>query len=293
MPGEERVSFEKALETDASLQAELEAWQPVFQGFRALQVEALASEMKSWGDSASSGYEAEERIERYLAGEMSEEEQKSFEQEMEDNKLLAQDVRQHRELLQGFRSLRADSLAEEMRSWKKETESRSKPKGRIVFMRRLAAAAAILLLLVFAGGKWYAGRLFGDSALTDVHFKEVFLVENTLSGEAQSAELPEALLTLQAAQDAFESEDYAMAGEKYRQAAEELKRGAEGVDPAIARDYAHLAEWNAVLAGLFAGDSEEQTRIRALRITQNTEHTYRVEAFMLLEKMDHPLWGLR
>jgi anti-sigma factor RsiW len=291
---EERSVFERRLEQDAGLRSDVATYQQLFQGLRALSTEQLSRDMRSW--HFSEGVDQEEQMIAYLQGELGEEESRQFEEKIKADKKLALEVERQRALEKGFQSIKVDALANEMRSWREDAKVRPLNRqrgGRLLVLRRIAAAAAVALILLFVGGKWYANSQFGRSALTEVHFKEVFLDESTLSSTGQAKELPEDLLKLQEAAEAFEAENYKEAERLYSLLADRFREGVEGVDPSMARDYADLSEWNAVLALLFSGGSREEVKVAALRITQDTEHIYRIDAYQLLEKMDHPLWWLR
>jgi len=97
-----------------------------------------------------------DQIDRYLLGKFNEEEEKNFQQNLEDDTELAKDVKKRQSIISGLEALGNEKMAERIKSVRqkmKEDEIKSNPdvkknNGRIV--RMLLAAAAISALFFFS-----------------------------------------------------------------------------------------------------------------------------------------------
>ena len=141
-----------------------------------------------------------ERIEKYLNGALSSEEKKAFENELNNNNLLKEEVDLHREVAE---TLKGEKI-HEFRNVLKKVDSEwttSQPKKNNVFsirVKKMAALAATILLLVIASYPFiFQGVDNSNEALFADNFEPYKMILNQRSisdNDAETALLNEAII---------------------------------------------------------------------------------------------------
>ncbi len=292
----DRQFFEQELKADEKLRTEVEVYRELFLGLKSLSIEELAQELASEVKKKKPEPKKEtemELIESYLHNKLSIEQKQAVEAELAENPELGKEVEQYQLLFHGFKALRIERLAQEMRSWSKSRLTRvvtpKAQQAKVFGIWRIAAVAASLILILGLGLKWYASNSLGDQALADTFF-EAYFEDNTLSAE-KSVSGESISRGFEKAEEAFNRGDFEMAANEYTQLKTLLIDFP--LDPSMKKAYLELAEWNQTLAMLLQDPGSEQAKMKLNEISRQQDHSFNKKANELKAKVDNPLWFLR
>ncbi len=245
------------------------------------------------------------RIENYLYGRMTAEQERSFEQEVEKDAALAEALELERLEQRALRLLDQDRLREQMAGWKAEKKQLPADEGaRVVsitrrrFLYRVSAAASVLLLLGIP--LWWANQNYSDQALLggalDLE-SAAGIRSDAPAGEAlqpargayQDGAVDEAIRMLRAeAGSPYADQAQLLLGKLY--ADQEDYAAAERVFSALSEASADVtiredAQW--LLANVYLSRGEEAPARDLLNtIAGNPDHYRRSEAAALLAKLN-------
>lgn len=244
----------------------------------------------------------QERIERYLRGELPEAERAQFTSELARDPALRRRVALHRDLEAAF----SDPQETRLRATLRAVNADFSPGGRSRWLDKLPpnrqwwAIAATLLLLIAAGIFWlYPGGTPDPAALATAAF-EPYPIDVFRSSNPNSTPAPELLDAYQAGQFGLAAERIAALPEYettaywpfYRAVALiGAKRGAEAI-PLLRRlqetqslpGLAEAVDWYLALALLQAQETDQATTLLQ-RIANSPTHYQRQEARRLLDRL--------
>ena len=259
-----------------------------------------------------------DKIEDYLAGQLSPEEREQFKKEISQNAELADAVKAHELAREAMEVAIEESLRKELGQLQQEfypsqKGSASPPpkntssKGKIVPMRsawvRVAVAASILMLIGIFVFRWTGNHYSSEAIAAD--FAREMTPQNTIRGGNQQNELSpildqidegryseaiEGIKAIPSGSDFYEKARYALGYAlfkqgKYEQALRELEPLVSGSDANL-RD---SAEWFSLLIMLEQGKEDNpEFKERLNKILLNPNHSHNPDA----KKMDSKIKGL-
>ena len=248
-----------------------------------------------------------DKIEAYLNGEMTTQEEKAFDLEIEQNQELAEAVDNFGVANDAIELLIEDNLRKELNQFKSEETAsnkvvsinKNKSQAKLRSLRTyLAAAASVAILLGFFGMNW-ADNNYSNSALSESFYEEGYNISSVRSGNQVINDLAEGLA-------AYEAQNFAQAisffqgiqtnHPKYQEAQFYLanaffenndfsnasKQFQKVIDAGDVR-YVENAEWYKILAQLAAGETVNQLLLN--KIAADNDHIFNNKAISLQSKM--------
>ena len=249
-----------------------------------------------------------DKIETYLNGEMTAQEEKAFDLEIEQNPELAKAVNNFGVANDAIELLIEDNLRKELNQFKSEEAAsnkvvsinKNKPQAKMRSLRSyLAAAASVAVLLGFFGMNW-ADNNYSNAALSKSFYEEGYNISNVRSGNGDTNTLSEGLTAYEAGsfnqaitffqsvqegnpryQEAqfylanafFENNNFSDASKQFQKI----------IDTGDVR-YMENAEWYKILAQLAAGETVNQSLLN--KIAADNDHIFNNKAIALQSKLN-------
>jgi tetratricopeptide (TPR) repeat protein len=249
--------------------------------------------------------EYQERIEAYLTGQMTDQESKKLEADLQNNPELAEACNLLKLEQQTLKLLHQQSLREQMNSWKEEKAQEEETEAKIVrpnFRRsrfyQLSVAASVALVLGLSFAFWQ-GSQFSDTALAEEGFLSTNRSDRSnippdsplvpILDQLNQGATSDALSNLQAIKESpYRENAFLLEGEIYYQQGEwdlALQSFQTVVTKGQNISNIQKAEWNYAHT-LIAADRIEEARRRLGVISTNEGHAYADRARGQLEKLD-------
>ncbi len=245
-----------------------------------------------------------DEIQNYLNNEMKETERAAFEQRLQTDSKLQEEVDLHRMADDTLELLVADNLRAELQQLgAEEAKKPSKKEGRVVNFRRrlvsISAAASVLLLIGFFGANFQA-RQYNDGNLASSYYQNELLTSVRGAEDQSLLEEGMRLVTAENYQEAvtyFEqiqdqdlvAEAQYAAGHAYYNL-EQYDNALSAFDNAISSNdprFVKKAEWFSLLSGLAAGQEDtEAFRSRLDQLIADDSHDFHDSAVELNKKLN-------
>ncbi len=143
-----------------------------------------------------------EKIEAFILEEMQPDERAAFQQEINNDETLREEVSAFRQILTGFEGAKVKNMTRQWESEFKTNKQQRTATVRPINMFRRRAIAAAVALLVLATGWWVGTSGVTDDALYATHYSDDSAYENIKSGGEGTAS------PLQQGYDAYKNGDY-------------------------------------------------------------------------------------
>lgn len=241
------------------------------------------------------------QIEKFLDGKMSAKEKKAFQNKLESQPELQEELQHHQMARKAVKVLIQDNLRKDIKQWEAEEEPEAKPKaGRIISMRRiftLSAAAAVLLLIGFFIIRWVGSgpdtaQLYAsyytppilpidrDTSQIDHPFKVGLLA-------LQGGDWPAAIAYFeQATPNEVEAQYYLAHAQLQAGEIEAARASFARVVAQDTTDFSPKAEWYGLLTYLKAGQITPAFTEQLTKIVSNPDHLYHQRAIDLQQEIN-------
>jgi anti-sigma factor RsiW len=279
----EKKEFELQLENDKSLQAELDSYSKILDGFMAKKTENFFQQMKSWENNNEFKDQDEiALIECYLNDELHPTNKAKLETQLTSDPAFAKKVAQQQQLMDGFEAKKSQAFAEKLKTW--EDNSAVVPmkpkKTKVVSLFQRVAIAASFVLLLGLGTNWYANANFSNAALAGKFYQKP-LSDATLGGNAGNKS--QWLSNYESAHQKMNDGNFWNARQNFERLQAELYD--LQLDEYNEKLYEDNIDWNIALAWLGVNDIQKASN-QLETISKNNDHSYQEKAKELLQEFD-------
>lgn len=279
----EKKEFEQQLENDKLLQAELDSYTKILDGFMAKKTEKFLQQMKSWENHNE--FEDQDEIawiECYLKDDLHPTNKAKLEKQLASDPAFAKKVAQQQQLIDGFEAKRSHAFAEKLKTW--DDDSKLVPvkpkKTKVISLFQRVAIAASFILLLGLGTSWYVNTNFSNTALVGKFYQKP-LSDNTLGGNIGNKS--QWLSNYESAHQKMNNGNFWNAIQDFERLQAELYE--LQLDDYNEQLYEDNIDWNIALAWLGIKDIQKASN-QLTTISKNNDHTYQEKAKELLQELD-------
>lgn len=214
-------------------------------------------------------------IEAWLKGEMNADDRQAFENQLESDPELRNEVETYRRIFEGFQGWRAEKFASVVSGWTQDAKSKQSDTGKIVPMkqvatrltlwRKLAVAASFILLLGIAAVRWSAQQ-YSDVKLASNAYRPP-LASGTMGNQEPLAGNLERSFEL--GHEFFQKGNYADAARQFESVILTLETNPEVVDGITRKFFLENSKWSKLLSQFAAGQLTDEEFSAALHIFAN------------------------
>ncbi len=277
MPLEDRLQLKQQLEVDETLREQVQAFQPIFAGFSALQDIRFAKQMTQWEEEGR-GTDDMELAEWYLQGELGERATQAVEQRQKGDPGFEKKIESQKVLLDSFAAAQSEAFSQKMQQWEPKETTPLKVKSRSPWIRRLSIAASFLVLAA-VGLNWYISSQYSNQALFAAFYQSPN-VGGTMGGATNS----EFQVAFAAAHRLLQAKDFPAANTAFQQIKQQLET--TSFDPLAQQYYTDNVAWSGLLAQLGLGQTDASFYTELDRIAGNSQHEYQEQAIALRSKLN-------
>ena len=245
-----------------------------------------------------------DRIEQYLQGELSTEEQATFEAAINSNPDLNKEFKKHQLAYDSMELLIEDNLRDQFKAWKKEDQKKETGGAtirQISWGRRItnwSVAAVILALMGFIALRW-TGQSYSDTQLASQYYEQpneigirnnidnqLTAIDDLISNNKWQEALQQLeTITSTGAQDPAILELIAHCQFELKQYDKAIANYELLINSRDSR-YAAKAEWNQILAQLTKDGINDDLKAEIEEIANDENHDYKEQAQKLLDKLN-------